>query len=99
MRRTIAGVSLVMLALATSAGAQRDTMFSWSKKLPDGARFSIRNLNGAIEVQPGSSDKVEVRVTIRSDARGLARDLSFDVREQAPDSVEICTVERGDSAC
>jgi hypothetical protein len=99
MRRTIAGVSLLMLGLATSAIAQRDTMFSWSKKLPDGARFTIRNLNGAIDVQPGSTDKVEVRATIRSDARGLARDLSFEAREPSADSVEICTIERGDNAC
>jgi len=90
---------LLTLGLATSALAQRDTVFSWSKKLPDGARFSIRNLNGAIEVQPGSTDQVEVRATIRSDARGLSRDLSFEARELSPDSVEICTIERGDNAC
>jgi hypothetical protein len=99
MRRMIVQSVLLTLALAMPAIAQRDTMFSWSKKLPDGARFSIRNLNGAIDVQPGTSDKVEVRATIRSDARGLARDLSFDVREPSPDSVEICTIERGDNAC
>jgi hypothetical protein len=99
MSSTISRAALLTALIASAATAQRDTLFSWSKKLPDGARFSIRNLNGAIEVQPGSTDQIEVRATIRTDARGLARDLKFEVREQAPDSVEICTTERGDNAC
>ena len=99
MRSTIFRAALLTAMVASSATAQRDTLFSWSKRLPDAARFSIRNLNGAIEVQPGSTDQIEVRATIRTDARGLARDLKFDVREHSPDSVEICTTERGDNAC
>jgi hypothetical protein len=92
-------VSLLSLALASSALAQRDTTFTWSRKLPDGARFAIRNLNGAIEVRAGTTDRVEVSATIRSDARGLARDLSFEVREPAPDNIEICTIQAGSNAC
>ena len=70
MRRTIPGVLLLTLGLATSALAQRDTMFSWSKKLPDGARFSIRNLNG-FGVITGSYrtgrqyDEREIRLGVR----------------------------------
>jgi hypothetical protein len=99
MRRTIPGALLLALLIASPAIAQqRDTVFSWSKKLPDSSRFAIRSLNGAIEVQPASGDRVEVRATIRSDARGLARDLSFDVRDTS-DTAEICVVDTGENAC
>jgi hypothetical protein len=97
MRSTIARVSLLALGFAGSATAQRDTAFSWSKTLPAGARFSIRNLNGLIDVRPSSSDKVEVRATIRVESRAVS-DVTFDVRETGSD-VEICTVDRGMSLC
>jgi len=99
MRSIIVRVSLLAALVSTTALAQRDTVLGWSKALPAGAHFGIRNFNGAVEVQPGSSDRVEVLATIRVDPRTVAKDISFDVRDQAADSVEICTVFRGVSAC
>jgi hypothetical protein len=93
--------SFLVLALASSAlGQQRDTAFRWSKKLAEGARFAIRNLNGGIELRAGSTDQVEVRAVIRrTDSRTIAGDIAFDVRDRAADDVEICTVYRGVNAC
>ena len=105
-RGTIVRASLLTLALSSSGIAQRestpvprDTAFTWSKKLPDGARFAIRNLNGGIELRPGSTDRVEVRAVIRNAAPNRIGDIGFDVRELAADDVEICTTDRGRSAC
>ena len=99
MRSLILRTTLLAMFAATTAGAQRDTAFSWSKRLPDGARLSLKNLNGPIEVRAGSTDRVEVRATIRVESRGNASDVTFDVRERAADDVEICTVYRGRSDC
>jgi hypothetical protein len=105
-RGSILRASLLTLALSSSSIAQRestpvprDTAFTWSKKLPDGARFAIRNLNGGIEIRPGSTDRVEVRAVIRNAAPNRVGDIGFDVREIAADDVEICTTDRGLSAC
>ncbi|HET9426687.1 MAG TPA: DUF4097 family beta strand repeat-containing protein [Gemmatimonadaceae bacterium] len=99
MRTIILGTTLLATLAVSTASAQRDTAFTWSKRLPDGARLSIRNLNGPIEVRAASGDRVEVRATIRVESRGNASDVTFDVRERAADDVEICTVYRGRSDC
>ena len=99
MRRILFRTTLLAMLAVSTAGAQRDTAFTWSKRLPDGARLAIRNLNGPIDVRAGSGDRVEVRATIRVEARGNASDVTFDVRERAPDDVEIGTVYRGRTDC
>lgn len=99
MRSLILRATLLATVAATTASAQRDTAFTWSRRLPEGARLSVRNLNGPIEVRAGSSDRIEVRATIRVESRGNAGDVTFDVRERAADDVEICTVYRGRSDC
>src|SRR5687768_2561839 len=99
MKRMLVRSALLLALITATASAQRDTAFTWSRRLPDGARLSIRNLSGLIEVRPGSTDRVEVRATIRVESRGNASDVTFDVRENAADDVEVCTVYRGGSAC
>lgn len=99
MRNLILRSALLAMTAVSTASAQRDTAFTWSKRLPDGARLAIKNLNGPIDVRAGSGDRVEVRATIRVEARGNASDVTFDVRERAADDVEICTVYRGRSDC
>jgi DUF4097 and DUF4098 domain-containing protein YvlB len=91
--------SLLVLLAASTAAAQRDTAFSWSKRLPDGARLTIKNINGPIDVRAATGDRVEVRAVVRLESRGSASDVTFDVNERAPDDVEICTVYRGSSDC
>ena len=41
---------MIALAAATSLAAQSNADFTWSKKIPDGGRLTIRSLNGPIEV-------------------------------------------------
>jgi len=97
--RSVAMAVVLATATASSAIAQRDTAFTWSRRLSAGARLSIRNLNGPIDVRASSTDRVEVRATVRVQARGNASDVTFDVHELAPDNIEICTVYRGRSDC
>jgi hypothetical protein len=99
MMRGFALAAFLSVTSSSMAAAQRDTAFTWSRRLPAGARLSIRNLNGPIDVRSSSSDRVEVRATLRVQSRGNASDVTFDVRELAPDNVEICTVYRGRSDC
>lgn len=98
MRNIALRTSLLIVTLASSALAQRDTVFSWSRTLPAGAHFAIRNLNGFIDVKPGTTDRIEVRATIRTDTRA-AGDVTFEVREKAPNDITICTLDRGMSLC
>lgn len=95
MRKTILRSALVLLAATSTAAAQRDTAFTWSRVLPEGSKLAIRNFNGPIDVREGTSDRVEVRATLRVQPRGNATDVSFDVREASPDNIEICTLFRG----
>ena len=88
-----------LTVIAASAAAAQDTVFTWSKTLPAGGRLAIRNYSGLIDVRPGSSDRIEIRVTTRTEVRAQAKKLSFDVREQSPDDVEICTVFGGLNVC
>jgi DUF4097 and DUF4098 domain-containing protein YvlB len=99
MRALILRSTLLVMFAATTAAAQRDTAFSWSKKLPEGGRLTIKNMNGPIDVRAATGDRVEVHATIREDSRGNAADVTFDVRERNADDVEICTVYRGNSVC
>jgi hypothetical protein len=99
MRALILRSSLLVILVASNAAAQGDTAFSWSKRLPDGARLTIKNINGPIDVRAAAGDRVEVRAVVRPESRGSASDVTFDVRERAPDDVEICTVYRGSSDC
>jgi head-tail adaptor len=99
MRNLILRSTLLTMLALSSAAAQRDTAFTWSKRLPDGARFAIKNLSGPIDVRAASGDRIEVRATIRVEARGNASDVTFDVREHSASDVEICTVYRGRSDC
>ena len=99
MRALIFRSSLLVLFAASTATAQRDTAFTWSKRLPDGARLTIKNINGPIDVRAAAGDRVEVRAIVRAESRGNASDVTFDVRERSSDDVEICTVYRGNSDC
>ena len=99
MRALIFRSSLLVILAAATAVAQRDTAFTWSKRLPDGSRLTIRNFNGPIDVRAASGDRIEVRATVRAESRGNVSDVTFDVRDRASDDVEICTVYRGTSDC
>lgn len=83
----------------TAAAQQRDTIFTWSKVIPAGGKLAIGNRAGIIEVRESSTDRVEIRGTVRRDVKQLPNEIAFTVREPAPNEVEICTVYLGVSAC
>jgi hypothetical protein len=99
MRKSILCTALFLMAATSVATAQRDTAFSWSRRLPEGSRLAIRNLIGPIDVREGTSDRVEIRAIIRVQPRGNAADVTFDVREPAANDIEICTFYRGGTTC
>ena len=101
MRKSLLGASFLTLSLASAAIAQKsDTViFTWSKVLPSGARFAVRNVAGVVDVRPGSTDRIEVRATMRANTRAVPGEMSVEVREHGVDDVEICTVRFGLSAC
>lgn len=99
MRKPLLCAVALTLAFSSSAVAQRDTVFSWSKRLPANAKLSIRNLNGPIDVRAGTTDQVEIRATIRSESKSIANALRIEARDKAADEFEICTTDRGIDAC
>ena len=99
MRNLLLRSALLVALPVAAAVAQRDTAFTWSRRLAEGTRFSIRNYSGMIDVRPGATDRVEVRATLRLESRGNPNDISFEVREPSAGEIEICTVYRGVSAC
>lgn len=91
-RRTIVAVALAAGALAPAGGAaqgrtDRDA-FTWSGRIPEGRWITVRNLNGTVEVQPGSSDRVEVTAT-RHTRRGDADYVRFEVKKYGPNDQDV----------
>jgi hypothetical protein len=95
---------LVTSALVAAAPllAQGSADFSWSRRLADGTRLTVRNFNGPIEVRASSSDRVEVRGTrtLSQWGRGSANveDMTVEVNERSGE-VEICSVWQGRTVC
>lgn len=79
-------VLLALALLATVAAPlypQRRTeaaAFTWSGRIPDGRWIMIRNVNGSVEVVPGTSDRVEV-VAARHTSRGDPEFVRFEVKK------------------
>ena len=75
-------ITVALAAVAvTPLDAQRRTepeAFTWSGRVPDGRWIMIRNVNGPIEVVPGTSDRVEV-VASRHTRRGDPEYVRFEV--------------------
>jgi hypothetical protein len=74
--------------------------FTWAGKIPEGRWINVRNLNGTVEVERGSSDKVEVTAT-RHTKRGDSDFVRFEVRKYGPNDqdVLICALWGENSDC
>lgn len=104
--RTIS-LALAVLAMSTlaprtshaQARTERDA-FTWSGKIPEGRWITVRNLNGTVEVRPGTGDKVEVTAT-RHTRRGDADYVRFEVKKYGPNDsdVLICALWGENSDC
>jgi len=73
---------------ADAQGKTERDAFTWSGRIPDGRWINVRNLNGTVEVQPGTSDKVEVTAT-RHTRRGDADYVRFEVKKYGPSDQDV----------
>ena len=99
----IRAVALATIAAALPLGAQVRTereAFTWSGRIPEGRWIQIRNLNGTIEVEPGTTDKVEV-VASRHTRRGNPEFVRFEVQKYGTNDQDIlvCALWGENSTC
>jgi len=95
----VALLAVVPVAQAQNRQTDRDA-FTWSGRIPDGRWIRVRNLNGAILVEPGSGDRVEVTGT-KQWRRGDPETVHFEVQKFGPggESVVICALWGTRSSC
>jgi hypothetical protein len=62
--------------------------FTWAGKIPEGRWINVRNLNGTVEVERGTSDKVEVTET-RHTRRGDPDYVRFEVKKYGPSDQDV----------
>ena len=99
----LAYAAIALLSVAPIASAQQKTdrdAFTWSGRIPDGRWIRVRNLNGAILVEPGSGDRVEVTAT-KQWRRGDPESVHFEVQKFGSngESVVICALWGNRSSC
>jgi hypothetical protein len=90
------------LVLPADAGAQereRDA-FTWSGAIPQGRWIVVRNMNGTVEVQRGTTGKVEVTATRRT-RRGSPDYVRFEVQKfgASDQDVVICALWGENATC
>lgn len=88
--RVFLGLALLAVAAAPAA-AQRRTepeAFTWSGRIADGRWLMIRNVNGPIEVLPGTGDRVEV-VASRHTRRGDPEFVRFEMKKFGPGEADV----------
>jgi hypothetical protein len=74
-----AALAFVPRPAAAQARQEREA-FTWAGRIPEGRWITVRNLNGTVEVQRGTSDRVEVTAT-RHTKRGDPDFVRFEVRK------------------
>jgi hypothetical protein len=100
---SIAALAVVGAGAVRPLGAQARTereAFTWAGKIPEGRWINVQNLNGTIEVERGTSDKVEVTAS-RHTRRGDPDYVRFEVRKYGPNDqdVLICALWGDNSSC
>lgn len=101
---TAALLASLLLPLAGSdANAQRrseDEAFTWSARIPEGRWIIVRNLNGTVEVERGTTDRVEVTAARRT-RRGDPDYVRFEVQKFGANEqdVLICALWGENSEC
>ena len=112
MRRKITTLALVFgtavppltACTTTRAYAQSrehgDIQFSWSGAIQAGHSVYVRNLNGAVRVEAGTGDKVEVHADKRA-RRGNPDDVKITVKQVGPGNGDdlVCALWNERSSC
>jgi Putative adhesin len=99
-----AAVPLLSVCTTTRAYAQSrahdDKPFTWSGTIQAGHSVYVRNLNGAVRVEAGTGDKVEVRAE-KQWRRGNPDDVKITVKQVGPGNgdVLVCALWNDRSSC
>jgi hypothetical protein len=99
MRLPLAFLALAIVA-AAPAGAQnrQDNAFSWSGTIPNGRRILVKNINGAVQVERSTSNRVEVTGT-KEWRRGSPDDVRIEQKKLDNGDVVICAMWHPESRC
>jgi hypothetical protein len=84
-------VVAALLVTAPVAGAQQRSTerdFRWEGNIPSGRWLYLRNLNGSIQVEKASSNRVEVAAHKRW-RRGNPEDVTIEVKKAGPGSQDV----------
>ena len=89
----------VPLLAQRSDRTERDA-FTWAGKISEGRWINVRNLNGTVEVERATGDKVEVTAT-KHTRRGDPEYVHFEVKKYGPSDqdVLICALWGENSTC
>ena len=103
MRFALPAAALLLLA-APAAAQERgasDTDFSWDGRVAPGRWIRVKNMNGAILVEPSTSDRVEVRARKRAGRRGDPEDVRIEVQKvgAGDGDVLICALWYENASC
>ena len=108
MRRILIAAVAALVVMPSALLAQRDrdddrrrqtdeNAFEWTGRIPQGRWISVHNLNGAISVEEGTGDQVEVRASKRW-RRGDPQTVRFETVRDG-DDVVICALWTERSTC
>lgn len=99
---TLATFTMTTLAPSglSAQGARERDAFTWSGAIPQGRWIVVRNMNGSVEVERGTTDKVEVTATRRT-RRGDPDYVRFEVQKfgASDQDVLICALWGENSSC
>lgn len=89
------------LALAPAAEAQSDSeRWNWSGTVADGKVLYVRNLNGAIRVEPTSGNTIEVTAHKEARRRGRLEDVKITAEQRTNrGDVVICAIWNENTRC
>src|SRR4026209_2840024 len=95
MTRYLSALPLALVAASSLAARPLDAQsrtereaFTWAGKIPEGRWINVRNLNGTIDVERGTSDKVEVTAT-RHTKRGDPDFVRFEVKKYGVNEQDV----------
>ena len=105
MFATVVAVSVMGSAIAPAPVAaqsrQRDAnAFTWEGRVDQGSWVVVRNMNGAVRVEPASGDKVEITAS-KSWRRGDPDEIRIEAKRIGPDEkdVLVCALWNEDARC
>lgn len=75
-------------SFAQAQGRTEREAFTWAGKVPEGRWINVHNMNGTVEVERGTTDKVEV-VATRHTRRGDPTFVRFEVRKYGPNDQDV----------